>query len=356
MKEHIRFGAALMVALLLLTALGVVQIGLSMLSQGAPLDWMLLVRARALLLVLAALWLPLVVLVRWRWPAERTGWAAHVAWMAGAVLVFGALDRAVGMALERWVLGPGLVFRGSLTAKVIGDVILLASAVAVALAFDLRRQLTRREAEASRLEARLAEARLQALSLQLQPHFLFNTLSMISVLVHRDPAAADAMLTRLADLLRATLRRPAAQEVRLGDELAWLEHYLDIMRVRFGPRLSIETAVPPDLAGCRVPSFILQPLVENALEHGVAQRSGPGSVRITARADGSRLRIEIVDDGPGPPAAEGIADGIGLANTRRRLEQLYGANQRLSLETSPGGGGRTVFEVPLAAAAATAPA
>ena len=146
------------------------------------------------------------------------------------------------------------------------------------------------------------------------------------------------------------------QEVRLGDELAWLEHYLDIMRVRFGPRLSIETAVPPDLAGCRVPSFILQPLVENALEHGVAQRSGPGSVRITARADGSRLRIEIVDDGPGPASAGAIADGIGLENTRRRLEQLYGANQRLSLETAPGGGGRTVFEIPLAAAPGTAPA
>ena len=338
----------LVTALLVLTALNVVQIGLSMMSMGAPVDWTVLVRARGWLVWFAIFWIPVAGLIRWRWPAERVGRGTHITYMLAALVGFTILRRALGTRIERWILGPRLEFRGSETAVVIGDVIILGCAIAIAVADDLHRKLRHREAEASRLEARLAEARLQALSQQLHPHFLFNTLNMISVLVHRDPAAADIMLTRLADLLRETLRRPAAQEVPLREELDWLENYLDIMRVRFGPRLSIETAVPADLAECRVPSFILQPLVENALEHGIARRSGPASIRIVARAEGSRLRIEIVDDGPGPPAAgETPIDGIGLANTRRRLEQLYGQDQCLVLETAPGGGGRTVFEVPI---------
>jgi LytS/YehU family sensor histidine kinase len=289
-----------------------------------------------------------MALIQWRWPVERVGRVRHVTYTLSALLGFTLLRRALGGRIERWILGPRLEFHGSETAVVIGDVIIIGCAIAVALAVDLHRKLKHREAEASKLEARLAEARLQALSQQIHPHFLFNTLNMISVLVHRDPKAADTMLNRLADLLRETLRRPAAQEVALREELAWLEHYLDIMRVRFGPRLSIETIVPPHLADCRVPSFILQPLVENALEHGIARRSGPGRVRIEARTEGSRLRIEILDDGPGPPVqAEDLADGIGLTNTRRRLEQLYGANQRLTLDSAPGGGGRTVFEIPI---------
>lgn len=354
MRADLRFGAVLMGALLLLIALHVIQIGLSMLAQGARVDWTVLVRARGVLVLLALVWLPLLVLLRKRWPPSRVGWGPHLAGMLAMVLGFGAVDLWLGEALERWVLGPRLVFRGSLEAKAIGDTILVASAAFVALAVDLHRQLTRREAEAARLEARLAEARLQSLSQQIQPHFLFNTLNMISVLVHRDPAAADAMLTRLADLLRSTLQRPPAQEVPLREELAWLERYLDIMRVRFGPRLSIETSVPPDLIDCQVPSFVLQPLVENALEHGIERRSGSGSIRLEARADGSRLRITITDDGPGPPGEDGFADGIGLTNTRRRLQELYGSNQRLALEAVPGGGGRTVFEIPVRSAVSPA--
>jgi sensor histidine kinase YesM len=166
--------------------------------------------------------------------------------------------------------------------------------------------------------------------------------------MHRDARAADLMLTRLAELLRATLQAPAAHEIPLRDEAALLGRYLEIMRVRHGPRLTVHEAFPAELGDALVPPFLLQPLVENALEHGIARRAGAGRVEIAAVAADGRLRLSVTDDGPGLGNGSGRwSEGVGLSNTRRRLEQLHGAAGSLALEPAEGGGTRATIELPL---------
>ncbi|MDF1503187.1 histidine kinase [Roseisolibacter sp. H3M3-2] len=208
------------------------------------------------------------------------------------------------------------------------------------------RRLRAQEVEGARLAQRLAETQLMALRAQLQPHFLFNTLNAISALIRDEPEVADRMLTRLADLLRAVLEPPPGDEHALSDELTVLERYLEIMGLRFGPRLAVEISVAPDVRHARVPWLVLQPLVENALEHGAGARRGPVRVRVTASrgvsADGAdALLLAVCDDGPGPRASQPgprRGTGIGLDNTRRRLAQLHGERASLVLEALPEGG------------------
>lgn len=224
----------------------------------------------------------------------------------------------------------------------------VAVAFSVATAAELQWRLRARERHALQLEARLSEARLQALSSQLHPHFLFNTLSAISTLVHRDAAAADAALNDLAQLMRAVLRNAGSNEIPLHEETALLQRYVDIMRLRHGERLSVGIDVPEELDDLLVPAFLLQPLVENAIEHGAMRRAGPGTVTVRAMAAPPGLLVTITDDGPGPGTDHGEDEGrgVGLANTRRRLEQLYGTGARLKLEAVAPTGTRAVIEMP----------
>jgi sensor histidine kinase YesM len=202
-------------------------------------------------------------------------------------------------------------------------------------AIDYYRKYRDRELKATQLEARLAEAQLQALKMQLQPHFLFNTLHAISALVHKDAEAADRMITRLAEFLRITLDSVGVQEVPLKTELESLDKYLDIEQVRFGSRLSVERSIAPETLDLLVPNLILQPLVENAVRHGIAPRAAGGRIEIRARREAGRLLIEIADDGPG--RSDGLLrEGVGLTNTRARLRQLYADAQSLHFESSPG--------------------
>ena len=201
---------------------------------------------------------------------------------------------------------------------------------------------------AARLEARLAEAELEALRARLHPHFLFNTLHAISTLMHRDVEAADRMLADLSDLLRLSLGTHTGQAVPLQQELDVLEHYLKIEQTRFQDRLTVQMTIDPATLDAQVPSLILQPLVENAIRHGIAPRAGAGRVEILARCDHRRLHLEVRDDGCGlPPAEHGRPqEGPGLANTRARLRQLYGAAQRFELAPAPGGGAVASLEIP----------
>jgi sensor histidine kinase YesM len=194
-----------------------------------------------------------------------------------------------------------------------------------------------RELHATRLEAGLAQARLEALRMQLHPHFLFNTLNSISTLMHRDVSAADDMLSALSDLLRVALDRSAAQEISLKEELDFLQRYLDIEQIRFGDRLQVGFAVDGDCLDAQVPNLILQPLVENAIRHGINQRPEPGKVEIAAWKEGSSLFLEVSDDGPGLPAGSSLKEGVGLGNTRDRLQQLYGNTNTLQLNSSTHG-------------------
>lgn len=234
----------------------------------------------------------------------------------------------------------------------------LLAVVALVQTLESWRFARQSELDAARLGMQLAEARLDSLTSQLQPHFLFNSLQAISTLIHRDPAGADAMLDRLSEFLRDVLRRDARQEVPLREELAVLENYLDIARQRLGDRLMIEIDVTPEAREGLVPFFLLQPIVENALHHGVAARASGGTVAIHAERSGQVLCVEVTDDGPGlaarddAPRRRGSGEGIGLSNTRERLRQLYGEACRLELAGRPEGGVRVTITLPYRVSAA----
>jgi sensor histidine kinase YesM len=213
------------------------------------------------------------------------------------------------------------------------------------LAIEARRRAVRASLERERLRAEVAEQRVIALTSQLQPHFLFNTLQSISTLIHRDPDAADEMLTKLSDLLRDVLRHRDRALVPLGEELRFTRTYLDIAKIRFGERLSFQIDVAPELLDVQVPIFLLQPLVENALKHGIGARIRGGSISIAAERAGDRVRIDVADDGP-DAAAIAEASGMGLANTRERLAASFGVHQSFTLMPRPGGGALARLIIP----------
>ncbi len=214
------------------------------------------------------------------------------------------------------------------------------------------RKYKSREVEAARLETRFAEAQNLALRMQLQPHFLFNTLNSISALVHSNPDGADEMISRLGDFLRATLDAPHEQLVSLRRELAFIQDYLAIEQIRFQERLRVEVQVPPDLLDLRLPSFILQPLVENALKHGLADRPQGVTIHLRARKEADNLVLEIQDDGEGYlPGRE----GVGLANVRSRLGLLYKGRYQMELMGAPGRGTLVTLRLPLCSASESTP-
>ena len=208
-----------------------------------------------------------------------------------------------------------------------------------------------RESQTARLAAQVAEARLGALRMQLHPHFLFNSLNAITVLVRdQDTSNAARMLELLSDVLRQVLRADQTHEVSLDEELGFLERYLAIEQVRFSDRLQVRFRVDDTLRGAAVPAFVLQPLVENALRHGIAKRADGGVVEISAARDGTALVLSVHDNGPGVTvpleASANGGNGLGLANTRERLTTLYGARGTLELAATPGEGTRAVVRLP----------
>ncbi len=211
--------------------------------------------------------------------------------------------------------------------------------VGLSHAFDYYRKFRERELRNSQLETRLAQAQLQVLKMQIQPHFLFNTLHAISTLMHKDVESADRMMAQLSDLLRLTLESDGVQEVSLKQEMEFLEGYLAIEKTRFQKRLTIETKIAPETLDALVPNLILQPLVENAVRHGIEPRSAPGKIEILTKRENGMLQVKISDDGPGLKNKQTkFKEGIGLTNTRARLQQLYGENFQFELGNSSGKG------------------
>lgn len=194
----------------------------------------------------------------------------------------------------------------------------------------------RRSQEHDRLEASLAKARVEALKMQLQPHFLFNSLNAIAALVHTNPEGADEMLAALSELLRLTLETSGAQELPLHQELQFVERYLAIEHVRFGDRLRFHLDVPPNTHAAMVPTFLLQPLVENAVRHGLEPQSGAGLLTVRARREDRMLHISIADNGVGLGNGTAKHEGIGLTNTRARLRALYRDQASLELRNADG--------------------
>jgi two-component system, LytTR family, sensor kinase len=306
--------------------------------------------------LLWALFTPAIVALARRFPLERRrAWrsaAAHVAAGAAVAVAGGAANYPVIRALfpER---ATGLV------QTVVQQLhfnfqwywIILGVGHAVAYYEAVRE----RELAASRLEAQLSRVQLEALKMQIQPHFLFNTLNAVSELVYVDPRLAERTILRLADLLRLAVYSAGAHEVPLRQELAFLHAYLSIQQTRFRDRLSVEMEVEPDAMDAMAPVFLLQPLVENALRHGVPPDGGVQRVRVAVERRGGSLVLEVTDNGPGlPEGAAARGSGVGLANTRARLAQLYGAEGSFELGSAPGGGARVRARIPWRAAPAAA--
>jgi hypothetical protein len=300
-----------------------------------------------------AIWIPATLLILRRAAVAGTlrgrRLAGHIALALAIAVGFGAANGALSHAARRPNDPPTLA--GELRMGVIDwlpfQPLVYAGVLATGIAIDAARR--RRDAEVGRaqLETQLAYAQLSALRAQLQPHFLFNTLNAAVALARAGDAEATArVLVLLGELLRQLLRRDAPQEVPLRDELALLETYLEIQRVRFGDRLQIGWAVADEVRDALVPQLVLQPLVENALQHGIATRTRAGRLDITAARHGDRLRLAVCDDGPGvaPGFSIGDASGVGLRNTRERLHRLYGERGELALATA---GDRTTAAIDL---------
>jgi len=202
------------------------------------------------------------------------------------------------------------------------------------------------ELRASQLEARLAEARLQLLKMQIHPHFLFNTLNAIAELVHEDAATAERMIASLSDLLRATLDAGATDRVPLEHELELLDRYVDIQRARFGDRLDVRVHADAGVRRALVPHLILQPLVENSIRHGLAARVKAGRIDVRAARQGDDLVLDVEDDGTGLKSEAGAREGVGLGNMRARLQELYGARHSVEIRNADAGGALVRIVIP----------
>jgi signal transduction histidine kinase len=305
---------------------------------------------------------PMLYLAR-RFPFERDTWRRSLPVHAAAVLVFTFLHVVASNFIASQLTGDAWMSEAMKKvpwwSRVLREYVrtfdweMMTYWAIIGLHFAVvySRQASDRAIRAAQLETRLAEAQLQALQRQLHPHFLFNTLNAISALMHRDVEAADQMLARLSDLLRMALDQPGVQEVPLKDELDFLEKYLEIEQTRFGSRLSVRFDVDPETLDAYVPNLLLQPLVENSVRHAVAVRIEPGVIEVAARRIGDRLQVQVKDNGPGLPKGRTPAGGtgVGLANTRSRLEYLYGASQALQFSEPPGGGLAVIVTIPFRA-------
>jgi sensor histidine kinase YesM len=325
------------------TALAVffaISTSLTYISQGRAPVWGL-----ALSVALASWWIwaaltPLVVwLARWM-PLSRRRLAIHLPILLAGGVAVAFLKVTVEGWIRLWMLGQRPYV---LISNLALQVLIYWAIVAVVHALD---HYGRSRARAAQVEARLGEAQLQLLRQQLRPHFLFNALNAISELVHEDPAAADRMLDRLSALLRATLHAEERHLVPLSEEIDLAEHYLAIQQVRFSDRLHVIYDVPAGVRDLPVPTLLLQPLIENAIQHGISARASGGSVRIAGAIRDDRLWLTVSDDGLG--FVTGTAEGIGLTNTRGRLQSLYNGGASFDIAAAPGGGTDVTIGLPIA--------
>lgn len=306
---------------------------------------------------LFALATPLVLWTVPRMPLERDNWVRTALLHIPISIVLSVLLTALGHILIwlrwSWPEGKPLTLEG-ITRFVINN---FTEAIGIYLlialtgyAFSYYRRFREGQVKTLQLEAQLSQAQLVALKMQLHPHFLFNTLHSISALLNKDADAARKMITRLGDFLRLTLENSGAQEVTLRQEMEFLSCYLEIERIRFQDRLVTHVDVAQQTLDAKVPNLILQPIVENAIRHGIAPRSTQGLIEIEAKQRNGRLRIQVRDNGPGLSAHRTSENmfkkGLGLSNTETRLEQLYGSAQSFKLSNNPEGGLIVTLEIP----------
>jgi two-component system, LytTR family, sensor kinase len=317
-------------------------------STGTPVTW-----KQALSVGLTQWWVwsllyLLLFRITRRFPIERQRWLRGVF----VYLLLGLALTLLKLGLD--VVWIRLLYQGEVFKHTSGRSLLAIMAyfnfltywvfVGACQAVNFYRQVREGELKASQLEAQLAQSQLQALRMQLQPHFLFNTLHTIAMLNLSDPKAANRMISRLSELLRLTLDHAGVQEVPLKDELDFLKQYLEIQEIRFQDRLSVSLDIDPESLDAGVPNLLLQPIVENAIRHGIAEREADGRIEIRASLRNGWLQLQVRDNGSGMPGRlpDSFKQGIGLSNTRARLEQHFGAEHRFEL-VNPESGGLEVF-------------
>jgi two-component system, LytTR family, sensor kinase len=305
---------------------------------GQPVEWTRVLKLRFADWYTCAAFTPVAFWLVRRFPLPNV---RNVLMQLAAIPVCVVLKYAVYVQVAK------LDFTTSLARNFASESIALGAVLAIVHGIEAHRRWRERELHAARLEAELASARLDALTAQLQPHFLFNTLNSISTLMRRDVDAAEEMVAHLGTLLHRTLRSGERHEVTLAEELELLEQYLAIMKIRFQDRLVVRKNIEAGVSGASVPQLVLQPLVENAIRHGISRRPGAGLIEIRATRLGQSLEITVRDDGEG---LAGESEGIGLSNTRRRLRQLYGDAQALELAPAAEGGLRVTLRLPFATA------
>ena len=320
-------------------------------------------RVLSIWLVCASIWALMTPLVLWlakRFPINREHWLPSI----GLHLLFGSfiasLQLAVYLFVHRLLLEDATKpfaawnqYRELFLSGFQINLLLYVMLVALYQAFNYYRRYRERqrraaqlEIEAAQLETQLTRAQLDALRMQLHPHFLFNTLNSVSVLMQEDVKLANEMLLRLSELLRLSLNQNQSHEVTLRQELDFLKLYLEIEQTRFQDRLKVSIEAAPDTLEARVPNLILQPLVENAIRHAVAPRAAETLVVIRSERENGHLRLQVSDNGEGMATQAAASNGIGLANTRSRLEKLYGADQDFQLRPASGGGVEASVTIP----------
>lgn len=290
------------------------------------------------------LWFAISPLILWlgrRFPFEAKTWKTAVPIHLVASFVIAVLQLAIAAYvlpklgyLRRYESASYLeIFQIFLIVNLHFSVAIYWGVVGMQQGFKYYRKNRERELRTSQLEARLATTRLQVLKMQLHPHFLFNTLNTISELIYRDPESAERMISDLSDLLRMSFENLEVQEIPLKQELEFLEKYLEIELTRFHDRLQVEMQIEPETLDASVPNMILQPLVENAIKHGIAPRATGGQIDIGAVKQNGHLSLTVRDNGVGVPNVEGqeLIEGVGLSNTRRRLKHLYGDQHSFTL-------------------------
>ncbi len=311
-------------------------------ASGGPARWGITLEISAIQWLPWLFTAPGVIALARRMPLRGPHWLRHAAIHLAATFVVAAVVIALTLAFRPLSGIPtaphayGAEYLRSIHSVAVVYWLLVAG-TAVA---DTLRRTRERESQVARLEVQLADARLAALQSQLHPHFLFNTLHAVSSLIHEDPDAAEDMLTALSDLLRTTLGRGHQREVPLRDEIDFLERYLEIEKMRLGDRLRVALDIPPHAADVLVPSFAIQPLVENAIRYAIAPRRDGGRLEIRARRSDGWLRLTVADDGPGFGGR-----GIKMENLRARLAHLYGDGYRLTVGDRPTVGATVTIEI-----------
>jgi LytS/YehU family sensor histidine kinase len=327
-------------------AISLARVAIRLISAPRPLRQALLLVPQALAISLPwAIATPGLIVLAARLPWRRGYRLRTVSIHLAGLLLMSLVDAAWSrFVLLRTGLMPAIQPEAWYLVRLDQTVFLYLALTAIGVAGRHQSRLREAALRAARLEGRLLQARLQALALQLQPHFLFNTLNAVSELVHRDAAAARRMIADLRDLLRRSLDGSARQEVPLEEELGLLEAYAGIQRTRFAGTLTVAIDAPAETRRALVPRLVLQPLVENAIRHGIAHRAGPGRVSVRTRQENGRLVLEVADDGIG--IHQPNREGMGLGITRARLSQLYGLEGRLTLQPAPGRGTVARMDLP----------